>query len=70
MSEGGEKPRALLSDPELLELFEELAGATETRQLVFRYLLALLLVRRKVLRHAGSRPGVLLVRPKPATCCA
>ena len=27
--------------------------------------LALLLVRRKVLRMAGSRPGVLMVRPRP-----
>jgi hypothetical protein len=63
----GEKQATLLSDPELLELFEELAGATEARQLVFRYLLALLLVRRRVLKMAGTRRGVLLVRYKPAT---
>lgn len=58
------KKQALLSDPELLELFEELGGAIEPRQQAFRYLLALLLVRRRVLKMVGSDSGRLLVQPK------
>ncbi|MCE7972926.1 MAG: hypothetical protein DYG92_01185 [Leptolyngbya sp. PLA1] len=61
------EPKAtMMSDPELLDLFEELAGATEHKQVVFRYVLALLLVRRRSLRLMGSRPGMLLVLPKGA----
>jgi hypothetical protein len=58
------KPKPIMSDDELRDLFEELAEATEPRQIVFRYVLALLLIRRRVLRLMGSRPGVLLVLPK------
>lgn len=58
------KKQTLLSDPELLELFEELGGAIEPRQQAFRYLLALLLVRRRVLKMVGSDAGRLLVQPK------
>lgn len=61
------EPRAaMMSDAELLDLFEELAGAAEHKQVVFRYVLALLLVRRRSLRLMGSRPGVVLVLPKGA----
>lgn len=61
------EPKAtMMSDAELLDLFEELAGAAEHRQVVFRYVLALLLIRRRSLRLMGSRPGMLLVLPKGA----
>ncbi len=60
------KKQTLLSDPELLELFEELGGAMEPRQQAFRYLLALLLVRRRVLKMVRSEAGRLLVQPKTA----
>lgn len=60
------KKQSLLSDPELLELFEELGGALEPRQQTFRYLLALLLVRRRVLKMVGSEAGKLLVQPRTA----
>lgn len=59
---------ALLSDEELLDLFEELSGATEARRLSFRYLLALLLVRRRVLRLVGEKrvegKGVIVVKAR------
>ncbi len=55
---------ALLGDDELLELFERLGEATEPRRLAFRYLLALMLVRRRVLVYEGSRAGVLRVKAK------
>lgn len=56
------KRKHLLSDDELLDLFEDLGAATESRQLVFRYVLALLLVRRRLLRlnrQDGKRLFVL-----------
>lgn len=60
--------KQLLSDEELLELFEEMAGATEAKHLAFRYVLTLMLVRRKMLRLVGEkRQGgkvVLQVRHK------
>ncbi|CAG0999319.1 hypothetical protein PHYC_02770 [Phycisphaerales bacterium] len=58
------KSNALLGDAELLDLFEDLAGAAEPKQIAFRYFLALLLVRRRMLRVTGSREGALLVLPK------
>lgn len=62
------EPKQLLSDDELLELFEEMAGATEPKHLAFRYVLALMLIRRRQLRMVGERrhdgTSVLLVRPK------
>jgi len=62
--------KPLLGDDELLDLFEQLAAATEQRQLAFRYVLALLLVRRRLVRMVGSRPrkadspAIMLVVPK------
>lgn len=61
-----EPKSTMMSDSELLDLFEELAGAAEHKQVVFRYVLALLLIRRRSLRLMGSKAGVLLVLPKGA----
>ncbi len=64
-SEHVKKP--LLSDAELLDLFEELAAAGESvdpKRQGFRYLLALLLVRRRVLKLEPSPSRLLRVRPK------
>lgn len=62
--------KALMSDDELLDLFEELSEATEAKRLSFRYLLALLLVRRKVLKLLGEKRAgersVMMVRPRRA----
>ena len=58
------KKQPLLGDAELLDLFEELSAATEPRQLTFRYLLTLLLVRRRVLRVVGTKGGVMQVLPR------
>lgn len=58
---------ALLADDELLELFERLGDAIEPRRLAFRYLLALMLVRRRVLVYVGSREGVLRVKARQAS---
>lgn len=64
---GESKKPQLLSDAELLELFEELGAATEPRQLCFRYLLALLLVRRRVLRCLSASATSMKVLPKGAS---
>lgn len=58
------KRQAYLGDDELLELFERLADTTEARRLAFRYLLALMLVRRKVLKYEGTREGIMTVRQR------
>ncbi len=55
----------LLDDEALADLFEQVMEQTEgetAARSAFRFLLALLLVRRKVLRHAGARSGAMLVR--------
>lgn len=62
--EPSSRKTAFLSDDELLELFEQLAEAGEARRVAFRYLLALILIRRKVLRYEGARAGVLTVRAR------
>jgi len=55
-----EKPNPFLGDDELTAIFEQLceAGAEVTdRQATFRFLLALLLLRKRLLRQDGSRAG-------------
>lgn len=66
-SKGGPRPGALLDDAELLDLFFSLAEDGEAAphdrgKAAFRFVLALLLTRRRLLRVAGSKAGVLLVR--------
>jgi hypothetical protein len=62
------KPTQAVSDEELIDLFTQLAEADGPRQRAFRYLLALVLIRKKLLVYEGdlkptrSRPGGLRVR--------
>lgn len=60
------KKSPLLSDEELLDLFTELAEAVEDRRIAFRYLLALHLVRRRVLRCITTTKQGMTVTPKGA----
>lgn len=62
----GAKRKQLVDNEALLDLFEQLDAATEPRKLAFRYLLALVLVRKRLLVIEGTRPGVMLVRQKGA----
>lgn len=52
---GEQKKTPLMGDQEMLDLFEELAPVTDERQVRFRYLLALLLIRRRLLRVIASK---------------
>lgn len=61
---GDTKKKLLLGDDELLDLFEQLASSDQPRQRAFRYVLALLLVRRRILIYEGQQPGVMRVREK------
>jgi hypothetical protein len=62
--------KPLLGDDELLDLFEQLGEATAASQISFRYVLTLLLVRRRLLRMMGSkpktqdRPALMMVIPR------
>jgi hypothetical protein len=62
LPEPNAKKKSLLSDDELIEIFEQLAPATERRQLVFRYMLALTLLRRRILRHDGVKGTSMIVK--------
>ncbi len=50
-----QKKSPLLGDQEMLDLFEELGPSHEERQERFRFLLALLLIRRRLLRVISTR---------------
>ncbi|USN98575.1 MAG: hypothetical protein H6810_10425 [Phycisphaeraceae bacterium] len=53
-----DKPRQqLIGDGEVLDLFEQLAEAEDPRQLAFRYLLALILIRKRQLAWEGATPA-------------
>lgn len=52
---GDAKRSRFLDDDELLDLFEQMQETADPRRLAFRYVLALLLIRRRLLRHEGSR---------------
>jgi hypothetical protein len=64
------KKKVLIDDEAILDLFEQLAGAADQRRVAFRFVLALILVRKRLLvcestRAArGGQPGVMLVRRK------
>lgn len=56
---GTDKPRKqLIGDGEVLDLFEQLGEADDVRQLAFRYLLALILIRKRQLVWEGTTPAV------------
>lgn len=50
--------KQLLDDDELLDLFEQLEANEEPRRLAFRFVLALALVRRRLLTYEGGTPAV------------
>jgi len=58
------KPDPFLDAGSLMELFESLDGADDRRRRVFRYVLALLLMRKKELVYEGQRAGELVLRRK------
>ncbi len=60
------KPHVLIDDESLMDLFEQSAEQAEPRRAAFRFVLALILVRKRLLVHEGSSGTVMLVRPKGA----
>jgi len=52
-----ERPQRFVDDRDLVDLLARLADVTEPRQTAFRYLLGLLLVRKRVLKLLPSGPG-------------
>ncbi|MCB9844362.1 MAG: hypothetical protein H6811_00030 [Phycisphaeraceae bacterium] len=51
-----------VDDEELFDLFEQLGDDPEDSAVAFRYVLALLLIRKKVLTHEGAKGEVMQVR--------
>ena len=64
MPEPDARPRMFIDDDALIDLFEQLGEATEAKRLALRYVLALILVRKRLLRLEGSDGTTMLVRPK------
>lgn len=70
LSDGEPHTRQLLDDDELLDLFEQLGETTDERRVAFRFVLALVLIRKRLLVYEGGVPadaesgktGVLRVR--------
>ena len=62
--EPGKKEGALIGAEGLMDLFEQLDEAEEPRRVAFRYVLALLQMRKRQLEYAGSAEGVILVLPR------
>ncbi len=50
-----ESKQLLVDDESLMDLLEQLAEATEPARISFRYILALLLMRRRLLKYEGTR---------------
>ncbi len=49
--------RPLLDDDELIDLFEQLSETEDPKRLAFRYLLALALIRKRLLTYEGGQPA-------------
>jgi hypothetical protein len=63
----GSNKKALIDDGALIDLFEQLDGAEEQSRVSFRFVLALILIRKKLLKYEGTRRdstsgAVMLVR--------
>ncbi len=62
------KPDPLIDDTALLDLFEQLEGVSERRRVAFRFILALILIRKRILRHKSTLQrddvNVLLVQTR------
>ncbi len=55
--------KGIVLDPaEMIDIFESLAEATDPRKVSFRYLLALMLIRKRLLKYEGQKQGVMLVK--------
>ncbi len=54
--EPNQKKKMFVDDAMLMNLLERLADATEPDRLAFRYVLALILMRKKLLRYDGNEP--------------
>ncbi len=60
------KAQFTMGDEELIELFEQLGEANDLKRQAFRFLLTLLLIRKRLLKYEGTRSGLMLVRRKDA----
>lgn len=60
------KTDGIISANGLLDLFEQLEGTEDPKRRAFRYVLALQLMRKRLLEYAGTRDGVLLLKSKTA----
>ncbi len=52
-----DRVQPLVNDDEMMDLFEQLEEANESKQIAFRYLLGLILMRKKRLIFEGSTPA-------------
>jgi hypothetical protein len=64
VAEPGKTERLLVDDDSLVDLFEQLAGQTDPKRVAFRFVLALLLVRKRLLILDRAERDRLLVRFK------
>jgi len=53
--EQGEEHKPIVDDEALLSLFEQLGDSDDAKRLAFRYVLALMLVRKRLIRHESTR---------------
>lgn len=58
--------KPMIDAASLLGLFEQLGESAAPKQVAFRYVLALILLRKRALAPAGNEPGALLVRARGA----
>ena len=57
VAEPNKKPRLFIDDDALISIFDQLEAATDPKRLAFRYVLALVLIRKRLIRQVGSRPA-------------
>ncbi len=68
--DANEKPKPFIDDASLQELFEQLEGTDEPTKQSFRFLLGLVLMRKRLIRQVGrtkhNGTKILLVKPRGA----
>ncbi len=67
-----EKPRVFIDDDALVSIFDQLEGATDPKRQAFRYVLGLVLIRKRLIRQVGTReargdePAAMLIKRRGA----
>ena len=61
-----QKKKLLVDDNVLVDVFQRMEGRTEPQEIRFRFVLALILMRKRLLKYEGMEPAAAQSEPRPS----